>query len=54
LGTADAERFQQAIAGSQLVWIEDCGHVPHLEKPQETAQAIRSFLNAAELTEHRG
>ena len=54
LGTADAERFQQAIAGSQLVWIEDCGHVPHLEKPQETAQAIRNFLNAAELTEHRG
>jgi len=54
LGTADAEQFQQAIAGSQLVWIEDCGHVPHLEKPQETAQAIRNFLNAAELTEHRG
>lgn len=44
LGTADAERFQQAIVGSQLAWIEDCGHVPHLEKPQETALAIRKFL----------
>lgn len=44
LGTADAERFQQAIAGSQLVWIEDCGHVPHLEQPQKTALAIREFL----------
>jgi len=48
LGTADAERFQQAIAGSQLLWIDDSGHVPHLEKPQETAQAICDFLTAVE------
>lgn len=47
LGIADAERFQQAIPGSQLIWIEDSGHVPHLEQPQETAQAIRRFLAAA-------
>jgi pimeloyl-ACP methyl ester carboxylesterase len=44
LGTADAERFQQAIPHSQLAWIEACGHVPHLEKPQETAQAILNFM----------
>jgi pimeloyl-ACP methyl ester carboxylesterase len=44
LGTKDAARFEGAIAGSRLQWIEDCGHVPHLEKPQETAAAIAAFL----------
>lgn len=45
LGTADAEKFARAIAHSQLIWIPDCGHVPHLEKPQITAQHILDFLN---------
>jgi len=40
LGVADAEKFERAIAHSRLVWITNCGHVPHLEKPQETATAI--------------
>lgn len=44
LGTADAQKFQQAIPHSQLHWIAQCGHVPHLEKPQETASAIRQFV----------
>ena len=26
-------------------WVEDCGHVPHLEKPEETAAAIVQFVN---------
>ncbi|MGB3205588.1 MAG: alpha/beta hydrolase [Crinalium sp.] len=43
LGIADAYKFQQAIANSQLIWIKDCGHVPHLEKPQITAQHILQF-----------
>jgi len=43
LGTADAEKFQQAIAGSHLVWISHCGHVPHLEKPQTTAEVILKY-----------
>lgn len=43
LGIKDANRFHQAIANSQLTWIENCGHVPHLEKPAETAAAILSF-----------
>jgi pimeloyl-ACP methyl ester carboxylesterase len=42
LGTADAAKFQVAIPHSQLVWIENCGHVPHLEKPQATAAALLS------------
>ncbi len=44
LGTADAEKFKSAIANSELIWIPDCGHVPHLEKPQITAQHILEFL----------
>jgi pimeloyl-ACP methyl ester carboxylesterase len=44
LGTADAEPFQQAIPDSKLVWIPNCGHVPHLECPQATATVILEFL----------
>lgn len=44
LGTKDAARFEGAIAGSRLQWIEDCGHVPHLEKTRETAGAICAFI----------
>lgn len=44
LGTRDATRFERAIARSRLQWIDRCGHVPHLEKPQETAAAILDFL----------
>ncbi|MEM6256411.1 MAG: alpha/beta hydrolase [Cyanobacteria bacterium P01_D01_bin.156] len=43
LGTKDAKRFEKTIPHNQLVWIPDCGHVPHLEKPRNTAQAIMSF-----------
>jgi pimeloyl-ACP methyl ester carboxylesterase len=43
LGIKDAERFQSEISDSRLVWIEHCGHVPHLEKPQLTAQEILKF-----------
>ncbi len=45
LGTADAEKFHQAIPTNQLLWMSDCGHVPHLEKPQETAIAIQTGLS---------
>jgi pimeloyl-ACP methyl ester carboxylesterase len=43
LGTTDAYRFKRAIAHSKLIWIKDCGHVPHLEQPQITAQYILEF-----------
>ncbi|NJL68205.1 MAG: alpha/beta hydrolase [Oscillatoriales cyanobacterium RU_3_3] len=44
LGTADAEKFARTIPNSQLIWIPDCGHVPHLEKPQIAAQHILDFV----------
>ncbi|MHC5745543.1 MAG: alpha/beta fold hydrolase [Nostoc sp.] len=43
LGTEDATKFQKAIPHSTLNWIQDCGHLPHLEQPQITAQHILNF-----------
>lgn len=43
LGTKDAGKFVKAIPNSRLVWMENCGHVPHLEKPAATARAILDF-----------
>ena len=44
LGTEDAGKFAQTITNSKLVWIEECGHVPHLEKPERVAQEICAFI----------
>jgi pimeloyl-ACP methyl ester carboxylesterase len=44
LGTKDAKQFEAMIPDSKLVWIPESGHVPHLEKPDLTAQAIADFL----------
>ncbi|WP_413198751.1 alpha/beta fold hydrolase [Nostoc piscinale] len=43
LGTTDAKRFKRAIPNSKLIWIQDSGHIPHLEQPQVTAQHILEF-----------
>jgi pimeloyl-ACP methyl ester carboxylesterase len=40
LGTKDAARFEKTILHSTLFWLDDCGHVPHLEKPEKTARII--------------
>jgi pimeloyl-ACP methyl ester carboxylesterase len=45
LGIQDAPRLKQAIVNSQLIWVPECGHVPHLEKPSFTAEAILNFLD---------
>lgn len=44
LGIKDASRFQGSIPDSQLVWIDSCGHVPHLEQAETTASEIAAFL----------
>jgi pimeloyl-ACP methyl ester carboxylesterase len=43
LGTKDAEGFHKDIPQSKLIWIPDCGHVPHLEKSDAIAAAILAF-----------
>ena len=36
--------YQKAIPGSDLVVIDNCGHVPQLEKPAEFVSAAMEFL----------
>jgi pimeloyl-ACP methyl ester carboxylesterase len=43
LGVKDAALFQKLFPQSELVWIENCGHVPHLEQPQVTADLIQKL-----------
>jgi pimeloyl-ACP methyl ester carboxylesterase len=44
LGTKPAQRFVDNLPNSSLKWIPDCGHVPHLEQAQITANLILDFL----------
>ncbi len=39
-----ASCFRQDIEGSQLVVIDDAGHMVHEEKPEAVNHAITSFL----------
>jgi pimeloyl-ACP methyl ester carboxylesterase len=45
LGIKPAQQFQQRLPQSQLHWVDNCGHVPHLEQPEITAQLILNFIN---------
>lgn len=44
LGVKDVTPLSRAIPNCQLEWIEDCGHVPHLEKSGETVKLILNSL----------
>lgn len=41
---ANGERFKKDIAGSQLVVIDQCGHVPNIEKAAEFNTTVMKFL----------
>ncbi|MEL7035515.1 MAG: alpha/beta hydrolase [Cyanobacteria bacterium J06592_8] len=43
LGTKDAQKFQNIMVNAELIWIKNCGHVPHLEQSEITAQQILNF-----------
>jgi pimeloyl-ACP methyl ester carboxylesterase len=43
-GPAQAQPIAGAIAGSQLVMLAGCGHIPSIEAPQEYRQAVVNFL----------
>ncbi|MGB3494191.1 MAG: alpha/beta hydrolase [Elainellaceae cyanobacterium] len=45
LGTAEASKINRHISSSKLIWLEDCGHVPHLEKSAIVAQHIQTFIS---------
>ncbi|XP_031486955.1 uncharacterized protein LOC116255305 isoform X2 [Nymphaea colorata] len=40
----NAKRLSRAIPGSHLRLIENCGHLPHEEKPQEFLSTVGEFL----------
>ena len=47
LEPSTADKFREQLQDCRgLRWIEDCGHVPHLEKPAEAAREILAFLAA--------
>lgn len=37
-------RFVEEMPNARLVWVEECGHVPHLEQPDKTANSIVDFV----------
>jgi 2-hydroxy-6-oxonona-2,4-dienedioate hydrolase len=41
---ADGERFNKDIAGSKMIVIDQCGHVPNVEKAGEFNAAVLKFL----------
>ncbi len=41
---SDGERFKRDIAGSQLIVIDECGHVPNVEKAAEFNAILLKFL----------
>ena len=41
---AEGEHFNKDIAGSKLVVIDQCGHMPQIEKPAEFNAAVLKFL----------
>ncbi|WP_413164174.1 alpha/beta fold hydrolase [Capilliphycus salinus ALCB114379] len=45
LGTEDALKFKRNIRNCEFRWISNCGHAPHLEQPQVTAEYILEFLD---------
>jgi pimeloyl-ACP methyl ester carboxylesterase len=45
LGTKPARLFSDNLPNSRLQWIENCGHVPHLEKVQATSTVILDFIS---------
>ena len=47
LEPSTAEKFVELLPSSELIWVENCGHVPHLEQPEVTPRAILDFLREA-------
>jgi pimeloyl-ACP methyl ester carboxylesterase len=44
ISSSYASEFGTRISGSRVEIIDDCGHVPHVEKPDETFALVAPFL----------
>ncbi|QNL50005.1 alpha/beta hydrolase [Olivibacter sp. SDN3] len=40
-----AEEFLALLPNAELTWIDQCGHAPMMEQPQEFNQQLRAFLD---------
>lgn len=43
-------KFIESLPSADFRWVEECGHVPHLEQPEVTAAAIVAFLRDQQVT----
>jgi pimeloyl-ACP methyl ester carboxylesterase len=50
LHVSSAYIFQKNIEGSKVVIIDKCGHIPFMEKPEDTASAYSEFLKESART----
>ena len=39
-------KFMEALPDARLVWVDECGHVPHLEQPEQTSDSIVEFIQS--------
>ncbi|KAL7543037.1 hypothetical protein ACHAWF_007307 [Thalassiosira exigua] len=53
-GEEFAYKFQETMPDARLEWIEECGHVPHLEQAERTAGRIAEFLGDEGVRPSRG
>ena len=40
------QRYQRAIKGARARLLDQCGHMPEMEKPEEFVEAVLDFLTA--------
>jgi pimeloyl-ACP methyl ester carboxylesterase len=45
LSVSSAQVLQKGIENSEVFILEDCGHMPMLEKPKETARHYLEFIS---------
>jgi 2-hydroxy-6-oxonona-2,4-dienedioate hydrolase len=49
---AGADRLERTIPGARKIIIDDCGHMPQLEKAEEFNRLVRDFLAAPHVSHH--
>jgi pimeloyl-ACP methyl ester carboxylesterase len=47
-----AEQFMSRLQDSRIIWFDECGHTPMIEKPEEFSRALLDF--AGELDRRSG
>lgn len=48
----DSAAAAAGALSAQTAWLEECGHVPYVEQPEETFDVVRTFLEDTESLTH--